>query len=172
MLRFLQYSLLLLTAVALQIFLFDNLQLSLYVHPFVYLAFILLLPMETKPYLLLLLALPTGAAIDLFSGMPAVNTIATVFIAFCRPLTLRLFVGREVVREGGVPNEAKLGSGKFLRYAFTLVGLHGIVFFMLETLTSTGIGYTLLRIGVSAVCTTLVIYFFQLFFTLSPPRNL
>lgn len=172
MLRFLQYTLLFLTAVALQIFLFDNLQLSLYIHPFIYLAFILLLPMETKGYSLLLLALPTGAVIDLFSGMPAVNTIATVFVAFCRPAVLRLFVGREVVRDGGVPNEAKLGTGKFLRYAFTLILLHGIVFFTLETLTTTGIGYTLLRIGVSTFCTALVIYFFQLLFTLSPPRNL
>jgi hypothetical protein len=169
--RFLQYTLLFLTAVALQIFLFDNLQLSLYVHPLIYLAFILLLPMEINPYLLLLLAVPTGMAVDLFSGMPAVGTIATVFVAFCRPAVLRLFVGRELVREGGVPNAAKLGAGKFLRYSFTLILLHSILFFSLETLTMTGIGYTLLRIAVSAACTTLAVWFFQLLFSLNPLRN-
>jgi hypothetical protein len=171
MYRFLQYTLLFLMAVALQIFLFDNLQLSLYVHPLIYLVFILLLPMETDPYLLLLLALPTGMVADLFSGMPAMNTIATVFIAFCRPGVLRLFAGREVVQEGGAPNAAKLGAGKFLRYSFTLILLHGILFFSLETLTMTGFGYTLFRIAISAVCTTLAVWFFQLLFSLNPSRN-
>ena len=168
--RLLQYILLFLAVVALQIFLFDNLQLSLYVHPFVYLAFVLLLPMEIKGYLLLLLALLVGATIDLFSGMPAVNTIATVFIAFCRPTVLRLFVGKDVLEDGGIPNVRKLGVGKFLRYAFVLILLHSFVFFVLETMTLTGFGYTALRIGISAVCTTIVVYFCQLLFKSNSSR--
>jgi len=172
MYRFLHYLLMLLTAVALQVFLFDNLQLSLYIHPLIYIAFLLLLPMETRPFTLLLAGTALGVAVDLLGGMPAVNTIATVFTAFCRPLVLRLFVGREVVREGGEPNASRIGAGKFMRYAFVLILIHGALFFTLETMSLTGIGYTALRVAVSTACTVVVVWFFQLLFTGKTSRTL
>ena len=47
MYRTLQYALLFLVAALLQIFLFNNLSLSVYLNPLVYVVFIALLPMET-----------------------------------------------------------------------------------------------------------------------------
>lgn len=170
--RFLHYLLMLLTAVALQIFLFDNLQLSLYIHPLIYIAFVLLLPMETRPLVTLLLAAALGLTVDLLGGMPAVGTIATVFTAFCRPAALRLFVGREVVREGGEPNASRIGAGKFMRYATAMILIHGILFFTLETMSLTGIGYTALRIVVSTACTAVAVWFFQLLFSGKTSRTL
>ena len=164
MYRIIQYTLLFLIVTALQVLFFNNLQLNLYVHPFVYLAFVILLPMEIKGYWLLLLAAITGVAMDFFTGMPGVNTAATAAAAFCRPGILRLFVGKDVLSDRGVPNRWKIGSGKFLRYALTMILIHSVVFFALETLSAIGIGFTLLRIAASTLCSLIVIWFVQLLF--------
>ena len=164
MFRIIQYTVLFLVVAALQVFLFNNLQLNLYVYPFVYLAFVVLLPMEIKGYWLLLLAAGMGVTMDFFMGTPGVHTIAIVAAAFSRPALLRLFAGKDMVSDGGIPNREKIGAGKFLRYAFVISLLHSIVFFALETLTTTGIGFTLLRAAASSVSTLVVTWFVQLLF--------
>ena len=163
-----RYLFLFLAVTALQIFLFDNLRLNLYVHPFVYLAFVLLLPMEIRGVPLLLLAAAMGAAMDFFSGAPAVNTMATVGMAFCRPGVLRLFVGKEIVTDGGIPDRRRIGAGKFFRYALVSIMIHAMIFFGLETLTTVGMLFTLLRIAISAACTLIAIWCVQL---VLPGRN-
>ncbi len=163
--KILQYILLFLTVTALQLFLFDHLQLSLYLHPFVYLAFVLLLPMDIRGWQLLVLATATGVAIDFFSGTPAVNTIATVAMAFCRPTLLRFFVGKETVSDGGAPDSRRVGAGRFFRYAGVAITIHAVIFFGLETLTAVGLFFTLLRIVISVVCSLIAIWFVQLVFS-------
>ena len=69
-----------------------------------------------------------------------------VFAAFCRPAVLTLLVGKDEVKEGGVPNVNRLGLKRFLRYAGVIVLLHGTVFFVLESLTWSFFYLTLLRI--------------------------
>lgn len=160
-----RYILLLLTVTALQVFLFDNLRLSLYIHPFVYMAFVLLLPMESRGWQLLLAGAATGAAMDFFSGAPAVNTIAAVATAFCRPTVLRIFAGREAVGDGGMPGSRRLGDGKFFRYLFICLTIHAAIFFGLETLSTAGILFTLLRMAVSILCSLAAVWFVQLVFS-------
>lgn len=164
MYRIFEYILLFIVVVVLQVLFFDNLYFSMYITPFVYTAFIILLPMEIKGYLLLLLALALGVIIDLFMGTPAINTIATVFMAFCRPTITRFFIGKDMIEEGGIPNINTVGTGKFIRYALVLLLLHSTVFFCLETLTSAGIIFTLIRIALSTLCSAVVVYFCQLLF--------
>jgi hypothetical protein len=167
--RILQYILLFLVVTALQIFLFDNLQLSLYIHPFVYVAFILLLPMEIKGYLLLLLAAGTGIVMDFFSGAPGVNTIATTAMAFCRPSILRWFVGKDLVGDGGIPNAYKIGRGKFIRYATILIVIHAAVFFTMETLSFSHALFTFLRVLSSVAGSLIVVWVVQLLFVTKAP---
>ena len=162
--RILQYIFLFLVVTALQVFLFDNLQLSLYVHPFAYLAFVLLLPMEIQGYALLLLAAALGVTMDFFSGMPGVNTIATVATAFCRPTALRFFVGKDLVGDGGMPNARRIGTGKFLRYALVLTLVHSVVYFVLENLSTVNVLFTVLRIVINTLCSLVVVWFIQLLF--------
>ena len=74
--RMLDYLLLFLVVVVLQVFLFDNLDTGLYLHPMIYMAFILLLPVETVPILVLLLGLATGVTVDLLTGAAGLNTLS------------------------------------------------------------------------------------------------
>jgi rod shape-determining protein MreD len=67
-----------------QVLLFNNIQFSGYVNPYVYIMFILLLPVEIPSWLLLLLSFATGLIMDFFSGSPGMHTSATVFAGFIR----------------------------------------------------------------------------------------
>ena len=99
MYRTLQYALLFLVAALLQIFLFNNLSLSVYLNPLVYVVFIALLPMETTPIRMLLAGLAMGLAMDWTMGAAGVNTIATVFVAFVRIHLLNFVCGTAAGRK-------------------------------------------------------------------------
>ena len=133
--RTLPYLALFAVVVLLQVFLFDNLSISIYLNPLVYVAFIALLPLDTPPIVLLLSGLATGVTMDLAMGAAGVNTIATLLIAFARPTLLGLLYPRDDIREGGIPSTGRLGNRVFLNYLIVLVLVHHAVFFSLEALS-------------------------------------
>ena len=167
MYRLLEYGILFFVMVILQVFLFSRIGISIYVNPLVYIAFLILLPMEIAGALLLVLGMVLGMTVDFFMGTAGINTIATLFAAFCRPAVLTLLVGKDVVKEGGVPNVNRIGLKRFLRYAGVIVLLHGTVFFVLESLTWSFFYLTLLRIICSSVITLLLVYFCQKLFAVN-----
>jgi len=165
--RSLQYTLLFVVLIVLQIFLFGRLDVSIYVNPLVYIAFIILLPMEIPGAALLLLGFLAGVTMDFFTGMAGVNTIATVFAAFCRPVALNYIVGKDEVKEGGIPNVNSVGLTKFMRYAGIIVFLHSAVYFILESLSWSYFHHVLIRIALSSVVCLIAVYFVQKFFAVN-----
>lgn len=137
----------------LQAFLFNTLTISTCFNPLVYVAFVLLLPLELSRGGLLLCGLAAGVVADWFMGTPGLNTIVTVFVAFVRPFLLDMLFGKENIREGGVPSPERLGGKGFMRYVISLVAVHHLLFFVLEALSWQLFGYTLLRLVVSAAAT-------------------
>ena len=167
MYRLLEYGILFFVMVILQVFLFSRIGISIYVNPLVYIAFLILFPMEIAGALLLVLGMVLGMTVDFFMGTAGINTIATLFAAFFRPAVLTLLVGKDEVKEGGVPNVNRIGLKRFLRYAGVIVLLHGTVFFVLESLTWSFFYLTLLRIICSSVITLLLVYFCQKLFAVN-----
>lgn len=100
MYRFFTYFLLFLCTALFQIFLFDNVSVSIYLNPLVYVAFIVLLPLDIAPVVLLGAGLAMGAAMDATMGAAGINTIATLLIAFARPAILAVLYRRDDLREG------------------------------------------------------------------------
>lgn len=76
--RTLPYISLFVVTVLLQVFLFDNLSISIYLNPLVYVAFVALLPLDTPPVVLLASGLAMGVTMDFAMGAAGVNTIATL----------------------------------------------------------------------------------------------
>lgn len=151
MYRTIPYTLLFLSVVLLQVFLFDNLSLSVFLCPLIYIAFVLLLPIETPPVTVLFMALFLGITMDWTMGGDGVNTIATLPVAMLRLSVLRTICGKDNIREGGIPSAQRLGQGSFLRYIVILVALHHFLFFAVESLAWTQLPYILLRLTVSGL---------------------
>lgn len=169
MYRILSLSALFVALVLLQVFLFDNLSISIYLNPLVYVAFIILLPLTTPHIVVLLLGFALGVTMDCVMGAAGENTIATLFIAFLRPTILNSLLNREGAREEGVPSAQRLGLRVFLTYVIIMVFLHHLIFFSLEALSWSHILHTAARVVVSSIASVLFIWIVARIFTAKLP---
>ncbi len=164
MARFVKYLVFFFVAALLQFVLFDNLFVWIYFCPLVYVAFVVLLPLDTPPAVVLLSGLAMGWAMDFTMGSAGENTIATVLVAFLRPAILNMIHSRDDLRESGTPSPSSLGGGRrFLTYIATMVILHHAVFFFLESLSLTQALHTLARTAVSSAASIVAVWLFSEF---------
>ena len=146
-----------------QLLVFNNIEFSGFINPYVYVLFVLLLPFDTPKPVLLLGAFFIGLSIDMYMGTPGVHSTATVFIAFSRPTVLALFSPREGYQTGTLPRLSQFGPEWFVKYAVMLVLLHHIVLFYLEVFTFHQFFSTFLRVLLSSMLTALIIIVSQFF---------
>lgn len=147
--------------IALQLLIFNNIQFSGYVNPYVYVMFILILPVAIPSWIILLLSFLTGFVIDLFSGTMGVHTFASVMAGFVRPWVLSLNVTAEASEADMSPSSYKSGLRWFLIYTLTVVLIHHLALFYIELFSLRNFFHTLLRVLLSTVATTFFIVLFD-----------
>jgi rod shape-determining protein MreD len=157
----LRYSLIFVLLILLQILLFNNIQFSGYVNPYIYLMFILLLPVEIPSWLLLLLAFGTGLIMDIFSGSPGMHTSATVLAGFVRPFILRVISPRDGYEPGSAPSMLIYGFRWFLTYTLIIVLVHHTALFYIEVFRFTDFFRTMLRVLLSSLFSVSFILLFE-----------
>lgn len=118
--------------VLLQVLVIDNIRLGYYIHPCVYILFILLMPFNTPKWKLLINGFLIGMTIDLFCGTPGLNAAATVFMAFLRPMVINGMTRRKDINENDEPSLNNMGVSWFLVYASLLLLAHNLLLFLLE----------------------------------------
>jgi rod shape-determining protein MreD len=127
-----------------------------YATPFLYIYFIIKLPVTTGRSVILLLGFVLGLTIDIFCNTAGLNTVATTFAAFVRqPLQKRIF-GMDNFDFLNL-NVAALGDS-FLKYAALMVLLHHAALILVETFSYNDAIMILLRILASSVLTFSLIY--------------
>lgn len=149
--------------VLIQVLIFNNIQLSGYINPYIYILFILLLPFDTPGWLLLLLGFLMGLSIDIFTDTLGMHTIATTLIAFLRPYVLDIIAPRDGYETGTNPRIAYYGFSWFFKYAAILVVIHHFVLFYIEVFRFGGFFSTLFRVILSSAVTLLIIILSQYF---------
>ena len=137
--------------ILLQVVLFNNIQFSGYVNPYVYLMIILILPVNIPMWFLLVLSFATGMLIDLFSGSPGMHSSATVLAGFVRPFVLRIIAPRDGYDLGPNPSMLFYGFKWFLFYTFIMVLVHHTALFYLEVFRFTDFFRTFLRVILSTI---------------------
>jgi rod shape-determining protein MreD len=135
--------------ILLQILLFNNIQFSGYVNPYIYLLFILLLPIETPAWLLLIISFATGFIVDIFTGTPGMHAAATTLAGFIRPWVLRISSPRDGYEAGTEPSMLIYGLRWFIIYASITVFVHHLALFYLEVFRMAEFFRTLLRVILS-----------------------
>jgi rod shape-determining protein MreD len=159
-LRFILFFVLLLL---LQVLLFDNIQFSGYVNPYIYLMFILLLPVEIPSWLLLLLSFLTGTIMDSFSGSPGMHSFATVLAGFVRPAILRVISPRDGYEPGSNPSMQVYGFRWFLIYTVLIVLIHHTALFYIEVFRFADFFRTLLRVLLSSLFSIIFILLLEFY---------
>lgn len=146
-----RYTLIFILLFLFQVLLFNNIQFSGYVNPYIYLMFILLLPFEISSWLLLILSFLTGLVMDFSSGTPGMHTSATVLAGFIRPYVLRVISPRDGYELGSEPSMLVYGFKWFFTYVLIVVIVHHFALFYLEVFRLTDFLRTMLRVLLSSL---------------------
>lgn len=146
--------------VLIQVLVLNQVQFSGFVNPYIYLLFILLLPLSAPRYAVLILAFLIGLTIDVFSNSIGVHAAASVFIAYARPLVIRVISNREEDRSD-YPGLFQTKLSWFLSYVTIMVLMHHLVLFYLEVFTFSHFGNTMLRVFISSAFSIFVIVLSQ-----------
>ena len=135
--------------VLLQVLVINHIRLGGYLHPYIYMIFIMLLPFSTPKWQLLVLGFALGLTVDLFTGTLGLHAGATTLMAFCRPSIIKLVSGNQKFENITEPNLGQLGGIWFFRYALCMVLIHHLALFFLESFSFRLIGQVMLRILLS-----------------------
>ncbi len=150
--------------VLLQVLIFNNIHFRGYINPYVYVLFILLLPFETPPWLLLISAFSIGFFVDLYTDTMGFHAAACVFMAFFRPSVLRIISSTRDYELGLSPGIKDLGFKWFFNYSLILILIHHFAYFYLEVFTFHEFFYTFWRIIFSSAFTLIFIIIGQYLF--------
>ena len=144
--------------VAIQVLILNNIQLGGIINPYLYVLFLITLPVQTPRVLLLFIGFFLGISIDLFQNSIGIHASACVLIAFIRPFWLKLVAPRDGFEPDESPEIKKFGFRWFLVYASMLVIIHHLVIFNLEIFRLSDFFTTQLRVIYSSLFTlTLII---------------
>lgn len=106
-----------------------------YVHVIIYPLFIILLPIRTPHPLLIFLGFLIGITVDMFYSSPGVHASAAVFIAFIRPIVLKIMTPRGGYNINYSPNMEKFGLVWFSIFCGTMLFLHLTIYFIVSIFT-------------------------------------
>jgi hypothetical protein len=146
--------------VLVQVLIFNQVQFGGFLNPYVYILFVILLPLSAPRYLVLILGFALGFIIDIFSNSLGVHSAATVFIAYIRPLVIRVISNREDDRND-YPGLHQNKLTWFLSYVAIMVLLHHLLLFYIEVYTFANFLNTLFRVFLSSVFSIIIIVLSQ-----------
>ncbi|MCD6354353.1 MAG: rod shape-determining protein MreD [Prolixibacteraceae bacterium] len=158
--QIIKYFVMFVTLILIQVLVLNQVQFSGYVNPYLYILFILLLPLNTPRYSVLLLAFVLGLSIDIFSNSLGIHSAATVLIAFIRPFVIRSISNREEDRSD-YPGLRQNGFRWFLYYTAIMVIVHHTFLFYVEVFTFVNFWTTLSRVLLSSLFSIFVIVLSQ-----------
>ncbi len=159
-----KHSIYFLLIMALQVLALNHMNLGGYLNPYVYVLFLLVLPVHINKSLLLLLGFTTGLCMDYFGNTLGLHASASVLLAFMRPSVIQLFFKNLDFSERESPMISRVGFMGFLKYTFVLVFSHHLLLFYLEVLSFTDGVQTLLAVLLSSLLSTAVIMILVLIF--------
>ena len=81
--------------IAVQVLVLNHVEISGYINPFLYVLFILMLPIRIPRLFLLVIAFATGLCVDLFSNTAGMHAAACVLMAYFRPGWLKIIAPRD-----------------------------------------------------------------------------
>jgi rod shape-determining protein MreD len=146
--------------VLLQVLLLNQIHLGGFLNPYIYILFILVLPISMPQYQVLILSFLIGITVDWFSNTLGLHAASAVLIGFLRSQVMKLITIREI-EQSDYPGLKQTGINWFLTYASVLVVIHHMFLFYLEVFTFDNFFRTLLRALLSSVFTIVIIVLSQ-----------
>lgn len=162
MIKFHKYIIHFILLILIQLFIVNNIQVSSYINPFMYILIILILPFDINRSLLLVIGFLTGLSIDFFSDTFGIHAAATTLLAFIRPSLLNMISNRDAFESGSCPSMNIYGFSWFLRYLIIGTLIHHTCLFFLEIFSFTDLFHTLIKIFANLISSILAMLFYYI----------
>lgn len=150
--------------VLLQGLIFGQLELGVGIHVMIYPLYILLLPFEITPILLMILGFSVGLSVDFFLNTFGLHASAGLLVAYFRPQLYRLFAPRDGYDILQQPTASSLGYKWFISVSGITLFIHHLWFFVLETFRLSDIMYILQQTILSSLFSLMIIILIQILF--------
>jgi len=147
-----------------QVTIFRNLALVNVSFCFIYLGFILLLPIDIDRMLLLFLGFISGLIVDLFYDSIGIHTAASVMLTFLRPYWINSLTPQGGYNIGISPSLRHMPFVWFTSYLIPIILIHHFAIFYIETGGFSMFFFTLVKVLSSVVFTYIVLILVQLLF--------
>jgi hypothetical protein len=147
----------------LQVFFLHNITLFNKAFCFVYIGFILLIPVNFSTILVMFLAFGFGLITDFSYNISGIHTAACVLLAFVRKPVLNYLKPNIGYENGLSPTLPAMGSSWFAKYSLFLIFVHHLALFTIEAGVSQ-LFSTVIKIVSSTLFTFTIIYLFQIIF--------
>lgn len=142
--------------VLLQVLVLNNIKFLGFINPYLYILFIISLPINMPRALLLVIAFVLGLSVDIFANTAGVNAFATVFAAFMKNPLLSLFAPRDTF-ENISPSMHSIGISSFVKYVVLMVVIHHTMLFLVEAFSFQHIGLIVLKILLNSFFTIVLL---------------
>jgi rod shape-determining protein MreD len=167
---YLKYGVKFILLVVAQIFLFDKISLWNFVTPMIYICFILSLPYQTPQWAVILLGFFIGMTIDFFTGALGLHALATLVVAFIRPLVIHIIPLRVEREEHLRPILYDMKFVWYIQYVFLMTLIHHFMFFFIDRFSFHHFLQTLIVVLSNTVCSIICVFIIQILFYKSSKR--
>lgn len=152
-----KYVLLFAVLILVQVLVCNNLLLFGVAVPFVFIFFILSLPLNMGTGMVLLLSFLLGFLIDLFSDTLGLNSLACLLLGALRKPLFYAYVPKEDKYLNAVPSISSIGWFSYLKYVLTASAIYCFLVFGIELVSFASFGRIVLMSCSSALFTTLLL---------------
>ncbi len=163
---FLKYFLRFIVIMAVQLLLFDGLNLGTFLYPMPYILFLLLFPCTYPSWLLMLWGFAFGIGLDMLSaGIMGLHTASLVMLGALRNSMIKIIAVKGDFDDLSVPGFRLFGYARFTLFVLMSVAVHHLVYFNLESFSFFLFWQTFIRLLCSlALNVFLVLLFKRTFF--------
>lgn len=100
----------------------------------VYMIALIKMPVETNRNLQILAGFICGIIVDIFCNTLGMHALTAVTVMWLRMPILHLFINSEDVK-AGIPGSMLMGMQSYIRYALTILTIHCILLYFIESFT-------------------------------------
>lgn|SRR5574344_157626 len=146
-----------------QVLVFNNIQAFGFVNPYIYIIFIMTLPIGIGRGWLMFISFATGFIIDIFCNTLGMHAFACTLIGFIRPYLLLALATRDIFKDDDLPILSKFGIEWYIKYMLVMVLCHHLALFFIEQFDGFFFLPTMARIFTNSIATIICILLVQLF---------
>ena len=148
--------------VSLQVLILDNIHLFRIATPFLYLYVIIKTPVNVSRSTMIVISFLLGITIDMFSNTLGMHAAACSLAGMIRDPLMFTFSEKELT-ENAIPSYRTLGVRAFMKYVISLVALHHVALFLIESISLFDPVFLFFRIFATVILTVLFIFIVEAF---------